>query len=240
MLLIFRQAAAGSQAQDTITFADSQSAIAVFSSTRGESISFTDSQSSIAVFGSTDNESVALTDSQSAIAVFASARNESLTFTDAQTASSVFPVTVNDSIAFADSQSASIAGQTATVGETVAFSDSQSSTLTPGVDPFIAQYGGLGKLSPSGRAAIKREHDARKKLEEEQQQLAEELAIEYAITQAQQKQSVPREITLAQIIGKKAFSMMDTTARIELEAKIQGMQHRQRLRREDDELLMMY
>lgn len=91
----------------------------------------------------------------------------------------------------------------------------------------------------------KQQDEERERIEQEQRQLLEEMAIAEAISRAEadtriQKKYSRKPVTLEQIIGKKAMAQMDATGRISLEAKIQTVQRKQRQRREDDELMMLY
>jgi hypothetical protein len=228
-----------SQNDETVTFTDAQSASVVYPVARAESITFTDSQSTGLVTSGQRNESVTFTDAQSSIAVFASTENESVTFTDAQSASFVASVTRDETVAFSDSQDASVvSGTTPTVSESLSFTDSQDASVVPGVDPFVIAFGGGN--AKRDKLAKKLIDDERKRLEDEQHSQIEAIAIEQAIHDAQHKVVGYKTVTLEHIIGKKASAMMNISQKRDLEEKIQRIQRKQQMTRDDEELMMLY
>ena len=117
---------------ESVAFTDSQTGSAIFATDRAESIAFTDAQTGTATFAVTEAESVAFTDSQTGQVDFSVARAESIAFTDAQTVTAIFVTDRAESVAFTDTQTAS-AVFTSQRDESIAFTDAQtgdSSSLT--------------------------------------------------------------------------------------------------------------
>lgn len=71
-----------------------------------------------------------------------------------------------------------------------------------------------------------------------QREMLEALAIEHVVVEKAKLKKVAT-VTLRDIVGKRRYEKMDVEARLTLEAKIQKIQHRHRLVREDEELLLM-
>jgi hypothetical protein len=85
---------------------------------------------------------------------------------------------------------------------------------------------------------------SRRKREDEQRLVIEEIAIEHAIDEARNiavgtRVSGYYTVTLKQIVGDNHYEKMGALARLELEAKIDRIQLRQRIQREDDDFMLM-